>query len=141
MDPIALAEYIAASAAVGTFALDASRRISRTHDEETQRPQDSVADDNVVIGEPPPNLGHGNVIIRPTGDRSITIGGGVAIGHGAQADETSVAIGHGAGAGRRTAMAVVPSSVVAERMDWLTTIMTGALAAIIAGLVFQLLHL
>jgi len=100
----------------------------------------SASDDgneNVFIGQGPFPRGNGNVVIRPNGlSGNIRIGGGVAIGHGAQADETSVAIGSGAGAGRRWAMV---------RQRWwdsslVVQLAVGTLAAILASALLALLH-
>ncbi len=101
------------------------------------RNKDDDGNDNVFIGEGPFPRGDGNVVIRPGGPSGdIRIGGGVAIGRGAQADETSVAIGSGAGAGR-------PSAMMAQGWwdaPWLVTLVGGVLAAIMAGAVLALLQ-
>ena len=97
----------------------------------------SDGNENVFIGQGPFPRGNGNVVIRPNGlSGNIRIGGGVAIGHGAQADETSVAIGSGAGAGRRWAMV---------RQRWwdsslVVQLAVGTLAAILASALLALLH-
>jgi hypothetical protein len=97
-----------------------------------------TGDDNVFIGEGPFPHGSGNVVIRPGGPGGhVRIGGGVAIGRGAQADETSTALGSGARAGGR-----------ATTMDarwwnspWTVTLIAGTLAAVTADAVLSLLHL
>jgi hypothetical protein len=102
-----------------------------------QPSSDGDGDENVFIGQGPFSRGSRNVIIRPSGPSGdIRIGGGVAIGHGAQADESSVAIGSGAGAGRKLAE-------MRQRWwdaPWLVQFATATLAAMLGSILIMLLQ-
>jgi hypothetical protein len=106
----------------------------------------SIGDDNVFVGRVPQNAGDRNVIIDP-GKGDLWIGGGTAIGYGAQADSTSVAIGAYAGGGAKPANLEDSSHrepAVRPRWwksPWLVTVMGGALAGILAAAVGALLHI
>jgi hypothetical protein len=83
MDPTLLAELLATPAVAGGALVYAKR---------TSKPPQGVGDDNVIIGAPPPVIGSRNVIIGPTDAiGNVRIGSGTAIGHEAEADESSVA--------------------------------------------------
>jgi hypothetical protein len=60
-----------------------------------------IGDDNVVVGQPPDEMGSGNTIVNIADARANTIlnQGGLAIGRNARADATTIAIGTNAMAG------------------------------------------
>jgi hypothetical protein len=149
MDPNSIPLWLDATAGSGMFVLAAvaaskhnSDDAASKHNSDEQPLDNSVGDDNVVIGRAPRVLGSGNVIVN-TGDAygNVVIPGGTAIGRGAWADETSVALGAGAGAGRRrsTSMVTRPAAPATNWWEesWLVTLLGG----VVVGLLLSLLHL
>jgi hypothetical protein len=90
---------------------------------------------NVFIGHGAFPRGSGNVVIRPAPGGDVRVSGGVAIGHGAEADESSVAIGHQARITR------LPAPAGRWDSPWTVALVAGTLTAVVSGALLALLHL
>ena len=90
---------IALSLAIAAIVVGAL--IMAKDEKSTEAPE--MGDNNTLVNTTARRMGSGNTIIGPTDDRGNVLlnRGGVAIGAGASADETSIAIGANAGAGKR----------------------------------------